>query len=396
MEENSGFGALVPDTANDTPENAADSITPTSSKPSGISPQSWFNAGQSLANMAIQQLLYMYNRGKEQEYAKDMFDYEHQANIDDWRMANQYNLPINQLQRYTDAGMSPAAAMAAIGGFDNQSGVPNAAAASVGAGYAPSAQFQPVRMMLQDDEIRSQIMLNSAMADKNNADTYRIYQITPAEVENLQARTLRQHSEVEVNEQLKNKYYQETQRISKLTPLEVDKLKEQINDLKATILEKKQAIENMKQQIEESKARVSNLNANTELQYTEQQGQVWQNYSAMVKAFKDDVTRKLVDTFNVNPDDPLYHQMVESSLDNNTLVDYLSALNEFSEGLGQFAKEETPTWLKAAGIYYLMQKLNKDYDNGVHRKVGNLKDVVELLLEFASFKGSSVPNPIGF
>lgn len=38
---------------------------------------------------------------------RQSFDHSHRANIEDWNMQNEYNLPINQLKRLRDAGINP-------------------------------------------------------------------------------------------------------------------------------------------------------------------------------------------------------------------------------------------------------------------------------------------------
>lgn len=49
------------------------------------------------------------------------FDHAHKANIEDWNMQNEYNLPINQLKRLRDAGINPNFALQS-GGVTAQGG----------------------------------------------------------------------------------------------------------------------------------------------------------------------------------------------------------------------------------------------------------------------------------
>ena len=49
------------------------------------------------------------------------FDHAHRANIEDWNMQNEYNLPLNQLKRLRDAGINPNFAMQS-GGITAQGG----------------------------------------------------------------------------------------------------------------------------------------------------------------------------------------------------------------------------------------------------------------------------------
>lgn len=42
------------------------------------------------------------------KYWKKSFNYQHDANISDWNLENEYNLPVNQVQRYLQAGINPA------------------------------------------------------------------------------------------------------------------------------------------------------------------------------------------------------------------------------------------------------------------------------------------------
>lgn len=361
--------------------------------------------GSNFLSTIFNQIFYRRNQRFAQEQQKEMFDYEHQANIADWNMENEYNLPANQYQRYIDAGLTPAAAAQAVAGQDGgQAVAPNTSSGNAPSTPYPTADFgnSVSHAMIGSRQAAIQESLAAAEIRLKNVQAGQIIDLTPVMKEELRSIVAKNNSEVLKNESLAKQFDEETKRLGIINEFERDKIKKDIELLQVSIREKEQAIKNMKQQVVESKQRVeesealeSLYNAEANLKTTEEQGHVYKNYVAMVDAMKADKERLVIDVLKVNPSSPAYEQLMQAG-SQGELAAYCNAICDYIDTIDSAAKGNFPIGYNVAKGALLYKGYDWWRDNQQDSGLNTLRALKDVVGVAGQFSAGSAVNPIGF
>lgn len=129
---------------------------------------------------------------KSRQFARESSDIAFQRQMDAWRQENEYNSPLNQMQRYLAAGLNPNLIYSQ---GQTPSPVPTVASAQNQVSHVPNYQ-NPLSTdnLLAAKLAEAQIRNLDADTDKKDAETnmtyqeiWRITQMTPAEVDKMRA-----------------------------------------------------------------------------------------------------------------------------------------------------------------------------------------------------------------
>lgn len=135
---------------------------------------------------------------------------------------NEYNLPKNQMARFVDAGLSPAAAAQAI------LGNPSTSAAMTGQGGADQKmsymemKIQKKQLEMQERYNEAEIDVLASQAEKNRAEASRTNMLTPYEVQQIQQNVKESISRVNLNDKQKEQVEAMTNKIILMTQVERD------------------------------------------------------------------------------------------------------------------------------------------------------------------------------
>lgn len=358
--------------------------------------------GSDLGSGLLNQIFYRRNLGLQTQASKDLMSFEDQLNVKNWNLENEYNLPVNQYQRYIDAGMSPAAAMQAVAGGSSPAGIGSVSPASP---TAPAGSFDlggVADAMLTAREVESKRELNDTAADVNRATAERTRTLTPVEKENIKSQTLKNYDDVATNESLRAKYEAEADRICSLTPVEQNKIVEETNMIVQKIEETKEAIKNLKKQRDVYDSEISRNEASANQMATETQGQVYENYNKYVESLKRSITAFLVDNYHINPDDSFWNQLIEAgSKGEDYVISFVQCLARVAESAESTTAKELPYLyaggkkvVGAAALYYALHKLYQlrgeraHSQHAVNQTVTDALEIVGKVL--SSFASNSV------
>lgn len=100
---------------------------------------------------------------QQNKMTKDLMNYQNNLNIANWKMANEYNLPKNQMQRYREAGLNP---NLIYGKLDNS-------ASMVASPSAQSASIDRRSSLLQNIQVAANLRQMEAQTKLLNAKTLR-------------------------------------------------------------------------------------------------------------------------------------------------------------------------------------------------------------------------------
>lgn len=137
----------------------------------------------------------LFNAGTQFATSKKLMDYQNQLNIQNWKMANEYNSPQAQMERYKAAGLNPNLVYGSLGqtaagnlSSPSSSGVNprtqlggSAASFMIAAAQAKNMQLQNLNIEEQNNQIRANI-------SKTNAETRNIDENTNQLIEFKQLR----------------------------------------------------------------------------------------------------------------------------------------------------------------------------------------------------------------
>lgn len=152
---------------------------------------------------------------------------QHEYNVADWNMQNEYNSPKAQMERMLQAGISPAAAAKGISGNGSASN-----------GINPTAQGSPQvfdstglqslvagfpNLMLDQRNSQVQRALNQAMQRYYNSMANEKETLLPHEIRKIALENLNLVKAGELTDTQKANYIAQTERLSLLTPIELEK-----------------------------------------------------------------------------------------------------------------------------------------------------------------------------
>lgn len=152
---------------------------------------------------------------------------QHEWNVEDWNMQNEYNAPKSQMERLIQAGISPAAAAKGISG--------NGSASS---GINPTAQGSPQvydstglqslignfpNLLLDQRNAAVQRSLNTAMQRYYNSMANEKETLLPHQIRKIALENLNLVKAGELTDAQRANYIAQTERLSLLTPIELEK-----------------------------------------------------------------------------------------------------------------------------------------------------------------------------
>lgn len=166
--------------------------------------------------------------------ARNMMERQHEYNLQDWSIQNEYNLPKNQYDRYVAAGMSPAAAMQAVAGIKDSSSMQGVSLPS------PSqVSMDPAGAMMQQQHIMLDKRLadlkereNQAYVDYLESMTNRNNTLTSAEYDNIVADTKVKETVASLNVQYRKTAEYSLQRMQRFEKVDYEKIVEEIKTLR--------------------------------------------------------------------------------------------------------------------------------------------------------------------
>lgn len=106
-------------------------------------------------------------QNKQHKNNKELLKLEQEWQVYLWRLANEYNLPVNEVKRLLDAGINPAVAFS--NGGASAAPIPNPPQAQDSIGNLPNLG-NPVLAQTQASVAQSQVELNEATADRQRAE----------------------------------------------------------------------------------------------------------------------------------------------------------------------------------------------------------------------------------
>lgn len=175
---------------------------------------------------------------------------QHEYNVEDWNMQNEYDSPKAQMERMLQAGISPAAAAKGISGNGSSS-----------QGINPTAQGNPQvfdstglqslignfpNLMLDQRNSHVQRALNQAMQRYYNSMATEKETMLPHEIRKIALENLNLVKAGQLTDAQKANYIAQTERLSLLTPIELEKFLADIdvaNSMKAKLKAETKGVE---------------------------------------------------------------------------------------------------------------------------------------------------------
>lgn len=122
-------------------------------------------AAASIANTTVSAV----SSYRQYKRTKKLMGYQNDLNIENWNRQNEYNLPVNQVQRYRDAGLNPALLASngslSAGNADGVPGVSNSQYSDMP--ISPSSFIQNYQDIAQLDKVNSEVRNINSQTDRN-------------------------------------------------------------------------------------------------------------------------------------------------------------------------------------------------------------------------------------